>query len=176
MKLEIVTVPNLILKQKSKNIDIITPEIKQLIDDMFETMYQSNGVGLAAIQVAKPLNLLVIDVRKKDDNENIINDPMYFINPVIINHSKEKQLMEEGCLSVPGQKAKVMRYLTVEVKYNDINMNELTLKADGLLAHCLQHEIDHTKGIVYIDYLSKMKREFLIKKSKKFIKENKKEV
>ena len=92
---------------------------------------------------------------------------MVFINPEVIWFSDEKKLMEEGCLSVPGQSAKILRSLSVEVKYNDIDMNEKVIKADGDLAHCLQHEIDHTNGIVYIDYLSKLKRDSIIKKVQK---------
>lgn len=163
-KLNLVKVPDELLKQKSKKVEKIDDELKKLIDDMVETMYENNGIGLAAVQVGKLLRIVVIDVRDKEKEEK---NPLVFINPEITWFSEEKELMEEGCLSVPQQSAKILRSLSVEVKYNDINMNEKTLKTDGLLAHCLQHEIDHTNGIVYIDYLSKLKRDSIIKKVQK---------
>ena len=165
MKLELVKVPNPLLKQKSKTITVVDDEIKKLIDDMIETMYEDKGIGLSAIQVRKLLRLVVIHIRDKGEEKK---NPQIFINPVITKFSDEKEYMEEGCLSVPGQRAEVLRSLEVEVKYNDINMKEHTIKADGLLAHCLQHEIDHTNGIVYLHYLSKLKKDVLIKKSQKF--------
>lgn len=163
-KLNLVKVPDELLKQKSKKVEKIDDELKKLIDDMVETMYENNGIGLAAVQIGKLLRIVVIDVRDKEKEEK---NPLVFINPEITWFSEEKELMEEGCLSVPQQSAKILRSLSVEVKYNDINMNEKTLKTDGLLAHCLQHEIDHTNGIVYIDYLSKLKRDSIIKKVQK---------
>ena len=171
MKLEIIKVPDKLLKQKSVEIKTVDNKIKNLIDDMFETMYYENGIGLSAVQIGQLLKLVVIDIRDKEEK----NNPLVFINPKIIKFSEEKQLMQEGCLSVPGQRAEVLRSVNIEIKYNDINMNEKTLTADGLLAECLQHEIDHTNGIVYIDYLSKLKRDMLIKKSQKFDKENQKD-
>lgn len=167
MKLDLVIVPDPLLKQKSEMVEKVDNELKKFIDDMFETMYADNGIGLAAVQVGKLLRIVVIDVRGENKEEK---RPMLFINPVITHYSNEKEMMEEGCLSVPGQRAEVSRSLTVEVKYNDIDMNEKVLKADGLLAHCLQHEIDHTNGIVYIDYLSKIRRDNLIKKVQKLMK------
>ena len=164
MKLELIKVPDKLLKQKSEKIDKINVDLKKLIDDMFETMYENNGIGLAGVQVGKLLRIIVIDIRDKDDKKN---NPRVFINPEITWFSNEKELMEEGCLSVPGQSAKILRSLSIEVKYNDIEMNTKVEKFDGLLAHCLQHEIDHTNGIVYIDYLSKLKRDSIIKKVQK---------
>ena len=164
MKLDLVKVPNELLKRKSERVDKVDDELKKFIDDMFETMYKDNGIGLAAVQVGKLSRIVVIDIRDRDQEKN---NPMVFINPEVIWFSDEKKLMEEGCLSVPGQSAKILRSLSVEVKYNDIDMNEKVIKADGDLAHCLQHEIDHTNGIVYIDYLSKLKRDSIIKKVQK---------
>ena len=164
MKLEIVKVPDNLLKQKSNKVEKITPEIKTLIDDMIKTMYSNNGIGLAGVQVGKLLRIVVLDVEQK---ENLEKKPQIFINPEIVYYSPEKEMMEEGCLSVPQQSASVLRSLRVKVKYQDIDMNEKEIEADGLLAHCLQHEIDHTNGIVYIDYLSKLKRDNIIKKVQK---------
>lgn len=169
MILKLVKVPDPLLKQNSKKIKIVDDKIKKLIDDMFETMYENKGIGLAGVQVGELLRIIVIDIRKKDTDKK---NPMVFINPTITWYSDKKELMEEGCLSVPEQSAKVLRSLEIEVEYNDINMNKKTLKADGDLAHCLQHEIDHTNGIVYIDYLSKLKRDMIIKKVQKLEKLN----
>ncbi len=164
MKLELVKVPNPLLKQKSNFVEKVDEKLKQFISDMFETMYEDKGIGLAAIQVGKPLRIVVIDIRKEEDSKK---NPMVFINPVIKWFSEDKEMMEEGCLSVPGQSAKVLRSLEIEVEYNDIDMNKKTIKVNGDLAHCLQHEIDHTNGILYIDYLSKLKRDSIIKKVQK---------
>ncbi len=164
MKLDLVKVPNELLKQKSEKVDKVDDKLKKFIDDMFETMYKDNGIGLAAVQVGKLLRIVVVDIRDRDQEKN---NPMVFINPEVTWFSDEKELMKEGCLSVPGQSAEVLRSLSIEVKYNDIDMNEKTLRIDGDLAHCLQHEIDHTNGIVYIDYLSKLKRDSIIKKVQK---------
>ena len=169
MKLELVKVPNPLLKQKSQKVEKVDDSIKQLISDMFETMYADSGIGLAAIQVGKPLRIVVIDIRTRDEDKK---NPLIFINPIITWFSDNKEMMEEGCLSVPGQSAKVLRSLEVEVEYNDFNMDKKILKANGDLAHCLQHEIDHTNGILYIDYLSKLKRDTLIKKVQKLEKLN----
>ena len=169
MKLELVKVPNPLLKQKSVVVEKVDSEIKQLIDNMFETMYENSGIGLAAVQVGKLLRIVVLDIRENEKSEK---NPLVFINPVITWYSNKKEMMDEGCLSVPGQSAEVLRSLEVEVEYNDINMNKKKLKADGMLAHCLQHEIDHTNGIVYIDYLSKLKRDAIIKKVQKLEKYN----
>lgn len=164
MKLKIVEVPDKLLKQKSQRVEVIDGKIKALIDNMFETMYQSHGVGLSAVQVGELIRVVVVDVRESEKEEK---NPMVFINPEVVWFSPEKELMQEGCLSVPGQNAEIERSSQVEVKYQDINLMEKTLKADGLLSECLQHEIDHTNGILYIDYLSKLKRDNIIKKVEK---------
>ncbi|HSQ97956.1 MAG TPA: peptide deformylase [Rickettsiales bacterium] len=164
MKLKIVEVPDKLLKQKSNKVEFVDNKIKTLIDNMIETMYKDNGVGLSAVQVGELLRIVVIDVREGEKDKK---NPMVFINPEVIYFSPEKELMEEGCLSVPGQHAEIIRSPKVEVKYQDIDMIEKNLKAEGLLAQCLQHEIDHTNGILYIDYLSKLKRDNLLKKLEK---------
>lgn len=164
MKLKIVEVPDKLLKQKSQRVEIVNDKIKTLIDNMFETMYQSHGVGLSAVQVGELVRIVVVDARKSEKDEK---NPLVFINPEVIWFSPEKELMQEGCLSVPGQSAEIQRSSQVEVKYQDINLIEKTMKADGLLSECLQHEIDHTNGILYIDYLSKLKRDNIIKKVEK---------
>lgn len=165
MKLKIIEIPDKLLKQKSNKIELVDNKIKTLIEDMIDTLYQSSGVGLSAVQVGELLKLIVIDTR---ENEKEKKDPIVLINPEIIWSSPKKEIMQEGCLSVPNQFAEIMRNSEVEVKYNDINMAEHKLKAKGLLAQCLQHEIDHTNGILFIDYLSKLKRDNLIKKLEKF--------
>ncbi|MDD2839764.1 MAG: peptide deformylase [Rickettsiales bacterium] len=165
MNLKIVEVPNKLLKQKSNRVEAIDNKITTLIDNMIDTMYQSHGVGLSAVQIGELLRVVVVDARK---NEKDAKTPMVFINPEVIYFSEEKEIMQEGCLSVPGQSAEIMRSIEVEIKYQDINLVEKTLKANGLLAECLQHEIDHTNGILYIDYLSKLKRDNIVKKVEKF--------
>ena len=158
MKLNILKVPNPVLKQKSKQVTVVDNEISVLIDNMFETMYENNGVGLAAIQVGIPLKIVVIDVADKDNKGK---NQYALINPEIIWKSEDSELMDDGCLSVPQQYEKVMRNKEVEVKYFDKLMKEQRLKADGLLAHCLQHEIDHTNGILFVDYLSTFRKTML---------------
>lgn len=164
MRLNLITVPNKLLQQKSKKVNFVDDKLRNFINDMIETMYEDQGMGLAAVQVGSLLRIVVIDIQEDKKNKK---NPMVFINPKIICYSEDKEIMEEGCLSVPGVSSKVVRSLSVEVGYNDLEMNEKTIKADGVLAHCLQHEIDHTNGILYIDYLSKLKRDFLIKKCQK---------
>lgn len=167
MKLEILKIPNPVLKQKSKQVMVVDNVISTLIDNMFETMYENNGIGLAAIQVGIPLKIVVIDVADKDNKGK---NQYTLINPEITWESKDSELMDDGCLSIPQQYEKVMRSKEVEVTYFDKLMKEQKLKADGLLAHCLQHEIDHINGILFVDYLSKLKRDNIIKKVQKLSK------
>ena len=157
---EILTEPNKILRQVSLPIDKVTKEDQKLMDDMLETMYHANGIGLAAIQIGIPKRIIVMDISKKEDEKN----PMYFVNPVINNRNKDMSTYEEGCLSVPNQFAQVDRPATCEVQYLDYNGEKKILKASGLLATCIQHEMDHLEGILFIDYLSKLKRDYIIKK------------
>jgi len=160
---EILTEPNKILRQVSKPVEKVTNEEQTLMDDMLETMYHANGIGLAAIQIGVPKRIIVMDIQRKDQEKK----PMYFVNPVIKNKNKELSTYEEGCLSVPNQFAEVDRPATCEVEYLDYNGEKKLLKANGLLATCIQHEMDHLEGILFIDYLSKLKKSMIIKKLSK---------
>ena len=133
------------------------------MDDMLETMYAANGIGLAAIQIGIPKRIIVIDLNR----DEIQKEPMYFVNPVIKNKDPLKATYEEGCLSVPNQFAEVDRPSKCEIEYLDYDGNKKLLKADGLLATCIQHEMDHLEGILFIDYLSKLKKTMIIKKLSK---------
>ena len=159
----ILTEPNKILRQVSKLVEKVGKEEKKLMDDMLETMYQANGIGLAAIQIGVPKRIIVIDLAKGEEKKN----PMYFVNPVIKNKNKNFATYEEGCLSVPDQFAEVDRPSTCEVEYLDYNGEKKILKAEGLIATCIQHEMDHLQGILFIDYLSKLKKSMIIKKLSK---------
>ena len=159
----IITEPNKILRQKSKNVVSVGRDEKKLMDDMLETMYAANGIGLAAIQIGIPKRIIVMDISKSDENKK----PMFFVNPIIKNKDKELSIYEEGCLSVPNQFAEIDRPSKCEVEYLDYNGKKQLLKADGLLATCIQHEMDHLEGILFIDYLSKLKKSMIIKKLSK---------
>jgi len=159
----ILTEPDPFLRQKSVRVDSVTDEIRTLMDDMLETMYHAPGIGLAAIQVGVAKRVIVIDLSRNDEKKN----PLYFVNPEIIINSNNKVAYEEGCLSVPGQFAEIDRPQKCKVKFLDYNGNEQTLEAEGLLATCLQHEIDHLEGILFIDYLSKLKKGMIVKKLSK---------
>ena len=159
----IITEPNNILRQISKSVDKVEKEEQKLMDDMLDTMYNAKGIGLAAIQIGIPKRIIVLDISKSDEKKT----PMYFVNPVIKNKDKENSTYEEGCLSVPNQFAEVNRPSTCEVEYLDYNGNKKILKASGLLATCIQHEMDHLEGILFIDYLSKLKKMMIVKKLSK---------
>ena len=159
----ILTEPNQILRQVSTPVESVGREEQQLMDDMLETMYAANGIGLAAIQVGVPKRIIVMDI-SKDENKK---EPMYFVNPIIKNKNLEKARYEEGCLSVPDQFAEIDRPSSCEVEYLDYNGEKKILKANGLLATCIQHEMDHLEGILFIDYLSKLKKSMILKKLSK---------
>ena len=159
----IITEPNKILRQISKPVEKVGDEERELMRDMLETMYSANGIGLAAIQIGIPKRIIVIDL-SKEENKKL---PMYFVNPVIAEKNNEKTTYEEGCLSVPNQFAEIDRPSKCKVEYLDFNGNKQSLQAEGLLATCIQHEIDHLEGILFIDYLSKLKKEMIIKKLSK---------
>ena len=159
----IITEPNKLLRQISKPVNGVGKEEQKLMDDMLETMYAANGIGLAAIQIGIPKRIIVIDLNR----DEIQKEPMYFVNPVIKNKDPLKATYEEGCLSVPNQFAEVDRPSKCEVEYLDYDGNKKLLKADGLLATCVQHEMDHLEGILFIDYLSKLKKSMIIKKLSK---------
>ena len=160
---KILTEPNKLLRQISKNVDRVGDEERALMDDMLETMYAVNGIGLAAIQIGIPKRIIVMDICKEKNKK----EPRYFVNPVIKNKDILKSTYEEGCLSVPNQFAEVDRPKKCDLEYLDYNGEKKVLKAEGLLATCIQHEIDHLEGILFIDYLSKLKKSMIIKKLSK---------
>tara|TARA_A100001035_G_scaffold50015_1_gene36315 strand:+ start:520 stop:1038 length:519 start_codon:yes stop_codon:yes gene_type:complete len=159
----IITEPNKLLRQISKPVEKITKEEQKLMDDMLDTMYAANGIGLAAIQIGEPKRIIVLDISKDPAKKN----PMYFVNPIIKNKDPQKATYEEGCLSVPNQFAEIDRPSQCDIEYLDYNGKKQFLHADGLLATCIQHEMDHLEGILFIDYLSKLKRSMIIKKLSK---------
>jgi len=159
----ILTEPNKILRQVSDPVEKVGKEEQALMDDMLETMYEAKGIGLAAIQVGVPKRIIVMDIGNRDKKK----EPMYFVNPIIKNKNSNHSTYEEGCLSVPNQFAEINRPSTCEVEYLDYNGNKKILKASGLLATCIQHEMDHLEGILFIDYLSKLKKMMIVKKLSK---------
>jgi len=159
----ILTEPNKLLRQISKSVEAVGKEEQQLMNDMLETMYAANGIGLAAIQIGIPKRIIVMDI-SKDENKK---EPRFFVNPQIKNRDELKSTYEEGCLSVPNQFAEIDRPSKCEVEYLDYNGVKKNLKAEGLLATCIQHEMDHLDGILFIDYLSKLKKSMIIKKLSK---------
>ena len=159
----ILTEPNKILRQISQPVEKVGKDEQQLMDDMLETMYAANGIGLAAIQIGIPKRIIVMDI-SKDENKK---EPRYFVNPIIKNKDNLKSTYEEGCLSVPDQFAEIDRPKNCDIEYLDYNGDKKLLKAEGLLATCIQHEMDHLEGILFIDYLSKLKKSMIIKKLSK---------
>ena len=155
--------PDKQLRQVSKPVKEVGKEEKKLMDDMLDTMYAAPGIGLAAIQIGVPKRIIVMDISREENKK----EPLYFVNPVIKNKNLEKVTYEEGCLSVPDQFAEIERPNTCEVEYLDYEGKKQLLKADGLLATCIQHEMDHLEGILFIDYLSKLKKSMIIKKLSK---------
>ena len=155
--------PNKLLRQISKPVEKVGDEERALMDDMLETMYEAPGIGLAAIQIGVPKRIIVMDI-SRDENKK---EPRYFVNPIIRNRNEEKVKYEEGCLSVPDQFAEIERPSACEIEYLDYEGKKQVLKADGLLATCIQHEMDHLEGILFIDYLSKLKKSMIVKKLSK---------
>jgi len=164
---EIIILPDKQLRLVSKPIEKVTPEIRKLADDMFETMYDAPGIGLAAIQVAQPLRLITMDLAKRDENGETKPLPRVFINPEIIAVSEELSTYEEGCLSIPEYYEEVERPAKVRVRFTDLDGKVHEEDAEGLYATCIQHEIDHLNGVLFVDYLSKLKRDRVIKKFEK---------
>lgn len=165
--LPIVTVPDPLLKKISKPVDKVDDKLRAFMDDMLETMYAAPGIGLAAVQVGKLYRILVIDLSPEDEEPH----PRYFVNPEIIWTSEELNIYNEGCLSIPEQYADIERPTECKVRYLDYNGKEHEDHLDGLLATCIQHEMDHLDGVVFIDYLSKIKRGIYVRKVKKLVKE-----
>ena len=159
---KIITEPNKLLRKISLPVENVGKKEQQLMDDMLDTMYAANGIGLAAIQIGVPKNVVVIDLNK--DNKKL---PMFFVNPKITSKSKSLKKYEEGCLSIPNLFAEIERPSECEIQYLDYFGKEKTLTANGLLATCIQHEVDHLKGILFIDYLSKLKKDIILKKLSK---------
>ena len=159
----ILTEPNKILREKSIKVEQVDENLQKLMDDMLETMYAAPGIGLAAIQVGVLKRIIVLDIAPKDKPKN----PMYFINPEIVTKSENSSTYEEGCLSVPGQFAEIDRPDRCHIKYLDYYGQPKEIKAEGMLATCIQHEIDHLEGILFIDYLSKLKKSMIVKKLSK---------
>ncbi|MBA9082952.1 MULTISPECIES: peptide deformylase [Bartonella] len=163
----LVTLPDPILREVSKPVEHIDLAIQKLADDMLETMYHAQGIGLAAIQVGVPLRMLVIDIAENNTPKN----PLVVINPEILWLSDERNIYKEGCLSIPEYYAQVERPKRLRVRYSDREGKQTEIEADDLLATCLQHEIDHLNGCLFIDHISKIKRDMVIRKLKKRAKE-----
>tara|TARA_B100000575_G_C22861675_1_gene503443 strand:+ start:220 stop:744 length:525 start_codon:yes stop_codon:yes gene_type:complete len=164
---KIITIPNPILRKVSEPVKTVNKEIKKLLKDMLETMYEAPGIGLAAVQVGVLKRIIVIDISQKDEKKK----PLFIINPELTYKSDDLVSYEEGCLSIPNQFAEVKRPNKCNINYLDFEGNKKEIKAEGLLATCIQHEIDHLNGILFIDHLSKLKKDLIIKKAKKQKKE-----
>tara|TARA_B100000963_G_scaffold355750_1_gene374583 strand:- start:691 stop:1215 length:525 start_codon:yes stop_codon:yes gene_type:complete len=166
-KKKILVIPDSTLRKVSEPVSMVNDEIKKLMDDMLETMYAAPGIGLAAVQIGVLKRIIVIDLSKENEKRN----PLFIINPQITSKAKELVSYEEGCLSIPNQFAEVKRPSTCKLNFLDYNGKKQELSAEGLLATCIQHEIDHLNGILFIDHLSKLKKDLIIKKTKKQKKE-----
>ena len=163
----IIIEPDTILRKKSEPLQQVNNETRKLLDDMLKTMYAAPGIGLAAVQIGILKRIIVIDISKKEEKKN----PIFLINPEITYQSKETSIYEEGCLSLPGHFAEIERPAKCKINYIDYHGKKAELEAEGLLSTCVQHEIDHLNGILFIDYLSKLKKDMIIKKLKKQKKE-----
>lgn len=161
---DIIILPDKQLRLVSKPIEKVTTEIRKLAEDMFETMYAAPGIGLAAIQVAQPVRLITMDLAKKNENGEVNPRPRVFINPEILSSSEETSVYEEGCLSIPEYYEEVERPARVRVRFIDLDSKVHEEDAAGLYATCIQHEIDHLNGVLFIDHLSKLKRDRVQKK------------
>jgi peptide deformylase len=157
---EIITLPDKRLRLKSEPVKRVDAGVRKLVDDLFETMYDAPGIGLAAIQIGVAKRVITMDLSKKEDDHK----PLVFVNAEVIWKSAEKSKYEEGCLSIPDYYEEVERPAQVKVKYLDLDGNEHEIEASGLFATCLQHEIDHINGVLFIDHISKLKRDRVIKK------------
>jgi peptide deformylase len=164
---DILILPDKRLRQACKPVVKIDSSAKKLVEDMFETMYAAPGIGLAAIQIGEPVRIVTMDLAKKDEPKQ----PRVFINPELVWQSEEKKVHEEGCLSIPDYYEEVERPAEVRVKFLDLEGNEQEIAADGLFATCIQHEIDHLNGVLFIDHLSKLKRDRVVKKFTKALKQ-----
>ena len=172
MKRNIIIEPDPILRKTSEPIEKVDNSIRKLMQEMLETMYAAPGIGLAAVQVGILKRLIVIDISKDKEKK----EPLFLINPEILEKSETTSIYEEGCLSLPEQFAEIERPAECSLKYLDLNGNQKNLKATGLLSTCIQHEVDHLNGVLFIDYLSKLKKDMIIKKLVKHKKEIKKSI
>ena len=167
--------PDPVLRQISKPVETFDDDLRTLVADMFETMYAAPGIGLAAVQVGVPIRLLVIDLQEpEEEGGEPVRDPRVFINPEILWHSDHEVHYTEGCLSVPEQYAEVMRPERIRARWQDAEGKTYEEEIDGLLATCLQHEMDHLNGVLFIDHLSRLKRDMVLKKLAKWRKEQQK--
>ena len=173
--LPIYETPDPMLRQISTPVDKVDDELRALIKDMFETMYAAPGIGLAAVQVGVPKRLLVMDLQEPEDPDDPeskpVKEPRVFVNPEILSHSDHEVPYTEGCLSVPDQYAEVMRPEKIRAAWQDADGKAHEAEMDGLLAVCLQHEMDHLEGVLFIDHLSRLKRDMVLKKLAKIRKE-----
>jgi peptide deformylase len=165
---EILVVPNPLLKQKSVPVDAVDDDLRALMDDMLETMYDAPGIGLAAVQIGVPKRVIVMDIARSDEDEG--KAPRFFVNPEIVWASEETLPYEEGCLSVPEIYDEVERPAKVRLRYLDYDGKPVEEEAEGIFAVCIQHEMDHLDGVLFIDHLSRLKREQAVKKVKKQVK------
>lgn len=161
---EIIILPDKQLRLVSKPVEKVTAEVRRLADDMLETMYHAPGIGLAAIQVAQPLRLITMDLAKREEDGEAAPKPRVFINPEIVATSEEVSVYEEGCLSIPEYYEEVERPARVRVRFTDLDGKIHEEDAEGLYATCIQHEIDHLNGVLFVDYLSRLKRDRVLKK------------
>jgi len=161
---EIIKLPDKQLRLVSRPVEKVTVEIRRLADDMFETMYDAPGIGRAAIQVAQPLRLITMDLARKNEEGEVTPQPRVFINPEILSSSEEKSVYEEGCLSIPEYYEEVERPARVRLRFTDLEGKLHEEDAEGLFATCIQHEIDHLNGVLFVDYLSKLKRDRVMKR------------
>ena len=166
-KKQIITIPNPLLRKISEPVTSVNNEEKKLMDDMLETMYAAPGIGLAAVQVGVLKRIIVIDLSKDGEKKT----PLFIVNPQITFKSDDLISYEEGCLSIPNQFAEIKRPSSCKVNFLDYNGKKKEINADGLLATCIQHEVDHLNGILFIDHLSKLKKDLILRKTKKQIKE-----
>ena len=166
-KKQILVIPDPLLRKVSEPVNSVNTEIKNLMDDMLETMYAAPGIGLAAVQVGVLKRIIVVDLSRDGEKKN----PLFIVNPEITSKSNDLISYEEGCLSIPNQFAEVKRPSSCKVNFLDYNGKKKEIDADGLLATCIQHEVDHLNGILFIDHLSKLKKDLILKKTKKQKKE-----
>ena len=164
---KIIIEPDIILRKKSETLEKVDNELRGLMDDMLETMYAAPGIGLAAVQVGILKRLIVIDISKDKEKKN----PLFLINPEIVSKSDKTSIYEEGCLSLPGYFAEIERPAECKIEYLDYEGKKSEMDANGLLATCIQHEVDHLNGVLFIDYLSKLKKDMIVKKLVKHKKE-----